>query len=124
SALACFALQVLAQQHELGPTQRLGSVGVEADGALQNLLNDLRRLTPQLDIAPLQRLHQRRQRRVTALDQLLGRGSGIRSLEGLDQVADLLLLDDLADDRLGRPGRWGWRGWTAEQAVVEAGAQI
>src|SRR5262245_56449199 len=39
--LAGLALQVLAKQHELGPAQCFGSIGVETDGALQNLLNDL-----------------------------------------------------------------------------------
>src|SRR5439155_16664019 len=115
---AGLALQVLAQQHELVTAQRLGSVRIEADRAPEDLLDDLERLPAQLNVAPLQGLEQGRQRRLRAQDQLARRRGGLRRLERLDQPVDLLLLDDLANDRLGRwPGRRLTAGH-AEQVLV------
>src|SRR5438067_8358476 len=103
--------------------QRLRSIRIKTDGAAENLLEDLEHLPAQLDVTPLQGLEQGRQRRLAAQDQFARGGCGVARLEHLDKPVDLLLLDDLADDRLGRPGRCLAAG-RAEQPLIEASAEI
>src|SRR4051812_37385079 len=87
-----FALELLAEYGKLLLAEGFRGERVEGEGPLEDGLQDVQRLLPQVDVAPPQGQQQDRDGLRAALDQVDRRLGLVRGLEQLDEPKHLLLL--------------------------------